>query len=287
MPEVGESRGHIGEPGSWLDACRRMVVGQRQVFEEVKGIAARTEYEGVGEGGDRTLVIDRRCEDVAFAELERLHRAGGPDFLAVSEERGEVAFGDEAAPIRVVIDPIDGSLNARRMIPAHSLSVAVASGSSMEDVEVGFVHDFGAEEEFSAVRGEGARLGGQRLVPDPPYEGLEVVALESANPETIAPVVAALAGRTWRIRAPGSIAISLAYVAGGRFDGMLTARSCRSVDAAGGQLIAREAGALVAFGARPLAERPLDLSARYELAAALDEDGLATLREVQREAIAA
>jgi myo-inositol-1(or 4)-monophosphatase len=283
--KAGESGARIGDTEIWLDACRRMVEGHRAIFDEVSGIAARTEYEGVGEGGDRTLVIDRRCEDVAFAELERLHGAGSPDFVAISEERGEVAFGDPGAPVRVVIDPIDGSLNARRLIPAHSLSVAVASGSSMGDVELGFVHDFGAEEEFTAIRGEGARVGGEPLVVERPFEGLEVVSLESANPETITPVIAALAGRVWRIRAPGSIAISLAYVGAGRFDGMLTARRTRSVDAAAGQLIAREAGALVRFGELGLGDAPLDLAARYELAAALDQDGLETLLEVQRQAV--
>lgn len=278
----GESA--IGDAEAWLDACRRMVAEQRGIFEEVSGIGARTQYDGVGEGGDKTLVIDRRCEDVVFAELERLHAEGAPDFVAISEERGEVAFGDEGAPVRVVIDPIDGSLNARRTIPAHSLSVAVASADSMAEVEFGFVHDFGADEELSAVRGGGARLDGAPLAPERPHEGLEVVALESANPETIAPVVAALAGRVWRIRAPGSIAISLAYVAGARFDAMLTARGCRSVDAAAGQLITREAGGVVAFGDRPLEETPLDLGARYEVAAALDAEGLDTMLEVQREA---
>jgi myo-inositol-1(or 4)-monophosphatase len=271
-----------------------MVAGQEAIFAEVAGIGARTEYEGVGEGGDRTLVIDRRCEDVVFAELERLHGEGIGDFVAISEERGQVAFGDPDTPIRVVIDPIDGSLNARRTIPAHSLSVAIASGSSMADVELGFVHDFGAREEFAAVRGGGATLGrragdqglrAEPLVPEHPYDGLEVVALESANPEVIAPVVAALAGKVWRIRAPGSIAISLAYVAAGRFDGMLTARHCRSVDAAAGQLIAREAGGVVAFGDLTLAETPLELSARYEIAAAYAEGGLRTLREIQRDSI--
>ena len=56
----------------WLGICRRAVAAQRQVFDEVRGIEARTVYEGVGEGGDHTLVIDRRCEDAVFAELERL-----------------------------------------------------------------------------------------------------------------------------------------------------------------------------------------------------------------------
>ena len=54
-----------------------------------------------------------------------------------------------------MIDPIDGSLNARRTLPSHSLSLAVASGDSMGEVEFGYVYDFGAGEEFSAQRGEG------------------------------------------------------------------------------------------------------------------------------------
>ncbi|MFN8163746.1 MAG: hypothetical protein U0R26_07920 [Solirubrobacterales bacterium] len=141
----------------WPEICRRVVARQREIFAATTTSEERTVYEGVGEGGDHALAIDRRCEDVVFSELEAL-AAQGAAFTAVSEERGEVYFG-AGGEARVVIDPIDGSLNARRTIPAHSLSIAVASGSSMADVEFGFVHDFGAEEEFSAGRGEGARLG--------------------------------------------------------------------------------------------------------------------------------
>ena len=56
----------------WLGICRRAVAAQREIFEEVRGVEARTVYEGVGEGGDHSLAIDRRCEDVVFAELEAL-----------------------------------------------------------------------------------------------------------------------------------------------------------------------------------------------------------------------
>ena len=67
--------------------------------------------------------------------------------------------------------------------------------------------------------------------------------LESAEPGWILPAVEALRGKAFRVRSIGAIAITLAYVAAGRLDGMLTARVCRSVDAAGGQLIARGQGA--------------------------------------------
>jgi myo-inositol-1(or 4)-monophosphatase len=262
----------------WLSVCRRIVDGQRDVFAGAAGIAERTVYEGIGEGGDRALAIDRRCEDVVFAELDALH-AAGHEFSAVSEERGEVAFGDGRAPSRVVIDPIDGSLNARRTIPSHCVSIAVAAGGSMADVEFAYVYDFGASDEFTAALGAGARLNGRALTADGPGHGLEVVGLEGADPEGLLPAIERLAGRAFRLRAVGAIALSLAYVASARFDGMLSVRTSRSVDAAAGQLIAREAGALVGFENLPLEEVDLGLDARYRVYAGLDSDALGAVRD--------
>ena len=255
----------------WLGICRRIVAEQRRIFAATPSSAERTVYEGIGEGGDRTLVIDRRCEDVVFAELERL-AADGASFVAIGEG-GEV---------RVVVDPIDGSLNARRTIPSHSLSIAVASGSSMADVEFGFVHDFGADEEFSARRGGGAHLGETAARVAAANGKLEVVGLESAEPEWSQPALEALSGKAYRVRVVGSIAITAAYVATGRFDAMLSLRPCRSVDAAAAQLIAREAGAAIAFGDLALEEAPLDLAVRYPMAAANSPEALQTVLAAQR-----
>ncbi len=179
-----------------------------------------------------------------------------------------------------MIDPIDGSLNARRTIPSHCLSFAVASGETMAEVEFGFIHDFGTGEEFAASRGEGATLGGEALRAHE-GEGLEIVGLESAKPDRVGPVAAALEGQVYRLRVIGSIAITLAYVAAGRFDGMLSLRPCRSVDAAAGQLIVREAGGDAVFGDLPLADAPLSLDARYPIAAARAPGDLATLLAAQ------
>jgi myo-inositol-1(or 4)-monophosphatase len=263
----------------WLGICRRAVAAQRTIFEEVRGVDARTAYEGVGEGGDHTLVIDRRCEDAVFAELEAL-AAQGASFVAVSEERGEVAFGG-GGPARIVIDPIDGSLNARRTLPSHSLSIAVASGGSMAEVEFGYVFDFGAGEEFVAQHGQGAKLGDERIDAAPDGDKIELLGLEAAEPERALPALEALAGRVYRLRVVGSIAISAAYVAAGRFDAMASLRPCRSVDAAAAQLIVREAGGRVSFGDLALEQAPLGLDARYPIAAAAGEQGLAIARSAQ------
>ncbi|HET7120700.1 MAG TPA: inositol monophosphatase family protein [Solirubrobacterales bacterium] len=263
----------------WTAICRRIVAAQKEVLARATTSEERTVYEGVGEGGDHTLVIDRECEDAVFAELERL-AAEGASFVAVSEERGEVAFNDGGED-RVVIDPIDGSLNARRTLPSFAVSIAVASGSSMADVEFGFVHDFGADEEFVARRGGGAELNGAPVRVAAAAERLELVGVESAEPEWSLPAFAALVGKAYRLRVVGAIAISAAYVGAGRFDAMLSLRSCRSVDAAAAQLIVREAGGAVAFGDGDLAAAGLDLDSRYPVAAASSEEGLATVRSAQ------
>ena len=96
------------------------------------------------------------------APSSRCSTRSGVDFALVCEELGHRAARAEGA-VTVVLDPIDGSINAKRGIPFFSLSLAVAEGPTMADVVFGFVHDFGSGEEWSAVRGEGAKLDGAPL----------------------------------------------------------------------------------------------------------------------------
>ncbi len=264
----------------WLGACRRAADGVRAVLRENPTTAQRLRETGTtGGGGDQTLEIDQAAEDAVFAELERLH-GEGHRFCAVSEERGVVDFGDPG--VKVVIDPIDGSTNAKRGLTHHALSIAVADGPTMADVAFGYVLDLGPEEEWWAHRGKGAFLDGVLL--DPPGERrneegrLELVAIESAAPRWIAAAGEELEQTAGRVRAIGSIAISLCQVAATRVDGMATLWKCRAVDAAAAQLIVRESGGLVAFTAMgdPLAA-PLDLEPRSPVVAARTPEALAEL----------
>jgi myo-inositol-1(or 4)-monophosphatase len=267
----------------WLGACRNAVGTLEQMFSRHASTEKRAIGTGRGAGGDTTLIVDAKAEEGIFVELERLH-AQGHEFTVVSEERGEVSFGDGTSGVRVSIDPIDGSLNAKRLIPAYSLSVAVAGGETMEDVEFAYVYDFGTREEFVARLGKGATVNGEPLDSDALGPGLEVVGFESAKPEWIVPVATRLEGKMHRMRVVGSIAISLCWVAAARFDGMLTASTCRSFDAAAGQLIAREAGAFVSVLGHGGIEAPLDLATRFRMAAARTPEGLETLVRALTEA---
>jgi myo-inositol-1(or 4)-monophosphatase len=241
----------------WLAICRRAVAGLERMLADVPTTKERAQETGTrGSGGDRTLEIDHSAEELVFDELEAL-REDGYRFLAVSEERGEIDFGDSG--VRVIIDPIDGSLNAKRGLPTYALSIAVADGESMSDVVFGFVHDFGPSEDWWAWRGKGAWLNGTRLdAALPERRGrdgrLEVLGIESADPRWIAASIEAIQDSAYRLRALGTIAASLCQVAAARFDGLVSLRRSRGIDAAAGQLIVREAGGLVSF---PWCDEPL------------------------------
>ena len=154
--------------------------------------------------------------------------------------------------MRVIVDPIDGSLNAKRDACHYALSVAVADGDTMADVAFAFVHDFGSGEQWWARRGEGAWRDGELLDPTLPERRdrdgrLELLGIESADPRRVRDHADELVLAAHRLRALGAIAITLCQVAAARYDGMVTLRRSRGVDAAAGQLIVREAGGLVAF----------------------------------------
>jgi myo-inositol-1(or 4)-monophosphatase len=268
----------------WLGACRMAVKGLSAMLDASATIEERARETGSrGSGGDRTLVIDASAEALVFGQLDRLHEHGHR-FFAISEERGEMDYGDPG--VRVIIDPIDGSLNAKRGLPHHALSLAVADGPTMRDVAFAYVYDFGPGEEWWARRGEGAWLGDERL-DDTVGERrgrdnrLEVLGIESADPRWIARSIDALVESAYRLRALGTIAASLCQVAAGRLDGLVSLRNCRGVDAAAGQLIVREAGGQVSFPRfdDPLGA-PLDAVPASPVIAARTSQTLDQLKEI-------
>ena len=226
-------------------------------------LPSRVEREPVlaqGEGGDDTTAIDAAAERVILRRFE------GVDATIVSEEAGELGDGRW----RIVIDPIDGSLNAKRGIPFFSLSIAVADGDTMSDVQFGYVYDFGSGEEWTAPRGEGAFLNGEPLGPQRPKDRIELLAFEATLTSEVADKAAAFNGIAYRLRIMGSLAISLCHLAGGRLDAVCSLKLYRSVDVAAAQLLVRECGVSIANedGDARFEVAPLDLVPRSRVAAA-------------------
>lgn len=250
----------------WLTVCRRAVDAVRAEMARFPNPADRAVPTGRGEGGDITLVIDQAAEDAIFRELEALDLP----MTVISEERGHVDLHG-GGPTRVVVDPIDGSRNAKRGIPAYSVSIAIADGPSIGDVKFAYVHDLALDEDWHAAPGQGAFLNGERLSPLGDDPELEILALEIIHPALVVKSADAIAASgAQRLRALGSFALALCWVAGGRYDALATLSTCRSVDFAAGQLIVTEAGGAVAMpdGTGEVATTSLDLVTRTRVLAA-------------------
>jgi myo-inositol-1(or 4)-monophosphatase len=256
----------------WLATCRAAADDLRGVLDELPTRAEREPIVGEGEGGDDTTAIDAAAEQ---AIVRRLEAASG-DFTLVSEELGERTFGD--GKTRVVVDPIDGSVNAKRGIPFFSFSVAVAEGARMCDVHFGYVYDFGSGEEWTAERGSGLLLNGKRLNPPSPKDPIEILSFEATVTERIADHVEPFREIAERLRVMGSLALSLCHLAAGRVDAVCSLKAARAVDIAAAQLFIREVGLAIDLPeAAPFDEAPLDTEGRSRVVAGATPDVCAEL----------
>jgi myo-inositol-1(or 4)-monophosphatase len=248
------------------------------VLADLPGRAEREPVLATGVGGDETTAIDAAAENAVVERLEELHRQGH-DFLLVSEELGERAFGDSET--RVVVDPIDGSVNAKRGLWHFCLSIAVAGGPSFGDVVFAYLYDFGSGEEWTATQGGGAQLDGRPLRRVRATDRVEILALEGTLSTSVADKAVALAGYAQRFRIMGSLALSLCQLAAGRVDAVCSLRDARAVDVAAAQLVVRESGLQIGFAdAGPWDAAPLDTAPRSLVVAAPTEELRDRLAEI-------
>ena len=229
--------------GQWLRCAQSMAWAGGQAIRPLLGGWAGREILGRGAGGDRTMEIDRAPE----AAMHDALLGGAPrPYLLVSEESG--ISGVAGAEWRVVVDPLDGSLNAKRGLEPFCASIAVANGETLGDVQVAYIEDYVRGHAFSAVRGAGLPgvvLDRRRFE----EQGVEVVLMEAGRPDRhhfaydeLSSMGAVKRSRDMRIRQIGSLALSLCYVAVGIADVLVAAVRSRSVDIAAGLLIVTEAG---------------------------------------------
>ncbi len=166
---------------------------------------------------------------------------------------GGRVVGEELSPELVrdglvwIVDPLDGTTNFLHGVPTWAVSIAAAVDGVLE---AGIVLDVPANEQFEAVRGQGASLRGR------PLRVSTIVETEFALIGTGFPFknidrldeyqrqFAQVAAATSGIRRPGAAAIDLAWVAAGRFDGFWE-QHLSAWDMAAGTLLVREAGGLV------------------------------------------
>jgi myo-inositol-1(or 4)-monophosphatase len=189
---------------------------------------------------DYVTIVDREAE----AAIVRLVRERFPDHSICAEES---APSEGTVGYRWYIDPLDGTTNYIHGYPLFAVSVGVADPQGMRAAAV---YDPVRDEMFTAARGAGAFLNGERVqVSSAPRLGqaLLVTGIPFRSLDRLDEYLASFRAFTLGsagIRRDGSAALDLAYVACGRLDGFWE-MALSSWDVAAGSLIVREAGGVV------------------------------------------
>lgn len=185
------------------------------------------------------MELDRAAETVVFRHLAGLAE-GGEKFSVLSEEAGLRSFGADF-PL-VLVDPVDGSLNAKQGVPLFGLMLAVLDGPLVADTYAGFVLNLNTGDAWTAVRSQGATHEGAPLMPMERgrHNRIQLLGLESTprNVQTARPLIE----RSSKIRILGSMAISIALTAAGAFDVFCAPMPIRVFDTAASLLILAETG---------------------------------------------
>jgi myo-inositol-1(or 4)-monophosphatase len=221
------------------------------------GTAAGGAEVGTGAGGDRTVELDRTAEAEALSELRALAERGHR-FSVLSEEVGLVDLG--ASFPRVLLDPVDGTRNAKRGLPLVASMLALLDGPELAAARLGFVVNTVSGERWHAVRDSGAFHNGSLISPmrHVPDSRIEILGLETATRELRA--VPALIRGVSRLRLLGSTAIALAHTASGGIDVYCGPTRHRLFDMVAGLLMIREVGGVASdLSGASLDELPADL----------------------------
>ena len=189
---------------------------------------------------DLVTEIDKQSEDFLLEEIKQRF----PDHKIIAEESGGV---ENISDHTWYLDPVDGTTNFAHGVPIFSVSIAYAFQGK---VELGVVYNPVQDELFSAERGKGAWLTGNRSILEiklscrKVYWSLDLPYDRFTNPDNNLENFTRFALKVRGLRRLGSAALDLCYVAAGRIDGFWEIR-LELWDIAAGILIAEEAGAVV------------------------------------------
>ena len=225
-----------------LDAATAAGVLLRREFTHTRTVTSK---------GWRDIVTD--ADFAAQRTIMDLIASRFPDHAILSEEgRHDI---DLTAPVPTwVIDPLDGTTNYARQFPSFSVSIALVHRS---EIQLGVIHDPLRRETFFAEKDQGAFV--QDEAEPRPLRVSEVTDLgealigldwarDSALRQRVVEALGRVATECRTVRAVGSAALGLAYLAAGRFDGYYHL-ALQPWDVAAGALIVEEAGGQISIPA--------------------------------------
>ena len=208
----------------------------------------------VAHKNERTSLVTA-VDVAAQEEVVRVISGHYPQHAILGEEGRSGVDGSE---LTWLVDPLDGTSNYAHGVPVACTSVAVRDELG---VVAGAILEPFRDELFTASRGGGAWLGGQRLQVSTTAaleQALVCTGVQSDSHQAVGEFgqrIVALADSCRAVRCLGSPALCLAYVAAGRIDAFLEADSTYAWDVGAGALLITEAGGRI----DDLDGRPLNL----------------------------
>ncbi|MGY3568881.1 inositol-1-monophosphatase [Vibrio sp. SCSIO 43135] len=185
--------------------------------------------------------VDKEAESIIIDTIKNSY----PEHSIVAEENGLIEGKDN--DVQWIIDPLDGTTNFLKGFPHFSVSIAVRIKGK---TEVACVYDPMLNELFTAQRGAGAQLNNARIRVNQ-LKDLQGTVLATGFPfkqkqhsESFMKIMTSLFTECADFRRTGSAALDLCYLASGRVDGYFEL-GLKPWDMAAGELIAREAGAIL------------------------------------------
>jgi myo-inositol-1(or 4)-monophosphatase len=186
------------------------------------GTPEAQESAGQSAGGGITRRIDRVAEDAVIKYLDK----EGLDYTLVTEESG---IRGEGGDITIILDPLDGTINALSGVPFYSVSVALSG-----KVHYGLVKNLCTHEIYEALPGTSPLKNGKDIHWNSPESIASMYIGEGF--EKILPLVEA-----WRCL--GSLALEISYVVEGKLQALVDLRKkARIVDIAAAAILAKAGG---------------------------------------------
>jgi len=229
---------------TWLPTFKKAAKAVGEAIKPLIGTSDAGEPLMVRGDGDVTRRVDALAEETAIEVLQ----GSGMPYTLVSEELGRKDFG-KVKGVTIILDPLDGSANAIRGIPAYSFSVAFSKSTSLEGVCESLVADLANGVIYEAESRKGARCDGiiihssdvQKL-----SESMIGVDLNIVDLRVYMRKIIGVLNMARRKRYLGTNALELCLVACGKYDAFVDIRRIsRVTDVAAAYLILKEAGGAI------------------------------------------
>jgi myo-inositol-1(or 4)-monophosphatase len=222
------------------DVLRHSLAAGREAAKLLSDNFGKNETYDVSVKYDRSLVTRVDGESQALIISRLTEQFSDVSFVAEEQDR-KVNAGIRRDGYYFVVDPLDGTASFVMGLPFFCTSIALCRGP---EALVAVLVDPNHNEEFTAIRGKGAHLNGNRIAVtkrkrfEELYLNVNHTKFDSAR---FARINENILRKIRRFHKLGSLCLEVAYVASGRLDGTIN-NDLSMWDIAAAGLIVEEAG---------------------------------------------